>query len=73
MGDNLNDFTTGADTSPTARLALEEEFAAWWGTRWIVTPNPSYGGWEGALHGFDWGASEAEQRRRKLEHLAPWR
>lgn len=49
FGDQLGDFLTVADNSPAAREALMQRHAAWWGERWWMLPNPSYGGWEGAL------------------------
>jgi acid phosphatase len=69
VGDNLNDFTSGARTTPEARTALAERYADHWGTRWIVMPNPAYGGWEGALRGFERGLSRREVLRRKYEQL----
>jgi len=73
VGDNLNDFTSGAHASVAERLALAERYAGYWGARWILTPNPSYGGWEGALFDYDYGLSREEIRERKLRHLRPWR
>jgi 5'-nucleotidase (lipoprotein e(P4) family) len=66
VGDNLGDFTAGTEPRkvqlPTAAAAenaaaerirdgLVLDFAAWWGTRWFLIPNPSYGGWETVLRG----------------------
>ena len=72
-GDNLNDFLSGARTTPEARRELVMGHAAFWGTRWIVMPNPAYGGWEGALYGFDHGLPREEILRRKYQRLDPWR
>ena len=51
IGDNFEDFVSvpDADKSVAGRVALEERYAAWWGTKWIVLPNPTYGSWEQAL------------------------
>jgi acid phosphatase len=65
VGDNLGDFAPGtelrkADQLPSglaaeaavverARNALVHDFAEHWGTRWILVPNPVYGGWESVL------------------------
>jgi acid phosphatase len=73
VGDNLNDFTGGAHDSVEARRALAERYSGYWGARWIITPNPSYGGWEGALTGFERGLSRAERIRRKRSFLESWR
>lgn len=49
MGDNLGDFVDGHAAPVTVRAALMEPYRVWWGTRWFMLPNPSYGGWEGAI------------------------
>lgn len=49
LGDNLGDFLDGHAVAPEARAALIEPYAGWWGRRWFMLPNPSYGGWESAL------------------------
>ena len=73
IGDNLNDFTSGARTSPEQRRALARRHAGFWGSRWILLPNPAYGGWEGALYGFDRDLSRDEILARKHRQLRPWR
>jgi 5'-nucleotidase (lipoprotein e(P4) family) len=49
VGDNLGDFVDGYDTTVPARAALVEPFAGWWGRRWFMLPNPTYGSWESAI------------------------
>ena len=49
MGDNLGDFVDGSAVNVTTRAALIEPYRAWWGSRWFMLPNPSYGGWEAAI------------------------
>lgn len=67
VGDNLGDFAPGteprraADTPRGAavecaqveadRARLVEAMAGWWGQRWILIPNPSYGGFESVVRG----------------------
>lgn len=48
LGDNLGDFMDGVNASIAARQALIARYADWWGVRWFVLPNPSYGSWESA-------------------------
>ncbi len=69
FGDDLNDFVTGSRASLEERNALVEEHDAYWGSRWFVLPNPSYGGWEGALTEFDYGLDPDPRLGRKYEHL----
>lgn len=50
IGDNMGDFCAGMDTNDGAlrnEIAAEKERLV--GERWIVLPNPIYGGWESAL------------------------
>jgi len=48
LGDNLGDFLDGINTGVGERRAMVETYKRWWGERWIMLPNPSYGSWEGA-------------------------
>ncbi len=73
VGDNFGDFAAEVDTSVTARRQRGRAFREYWGTRWIVLPNPQYGSWEGALHGFEYGRPPLRLLDAKHEHLTPKR
>jgi 5'-nucleotidase (lipoprotein e(P4) family) len=49
IGDNFEDFVAGTRASVADRAALMQRFESFWGRKWIVLPNPTYGSWEGAL------------------------
>jgi len=49
IGDNFEDFIAGTRTSVADRAALLQKYESFWGRKWIVLPNPTYGSWEGAL------------------------
>lgn len=49
LGDNLGDFVDIDRSDRTQRDAVVSRYAAWWGERWFMQPNPSYGSWERAL------------------------
>jgi 5'-nucleotidase (lipoprotein e(P4) family) len=49
LGDNLGDFMDGVATSIAARQSLIAPYADWWGVRWFMLPNPTYGSWESAV------------------------
>ena len=49
LGDNLGDFLDGVKATPAQRAALVEPYNDWWGRRWFMFANPSYGSWENAL------------------------
>ena len=61
LGDDLGDFVTDAAGTPEARRSRAEPHADWWGQRWIMLPNPSYGSWERAIVG---AASDGIAARR---------
>lgn len=69
VGDNLGDFVSGVRVSLAERDALAEKHRAYWGTRWIMLPNPQYGSWEGAVIDFDYSSSDEERLRRKFDAL----
>lgn len=73
VGDDLNDFVAHSEISLAERQALVERHAAFWGSRWIILPNPAYGSWEGAIHGYDFSLPRQEILRRKYELLDAWR
>ncbi len=50
FGDNLGDFVGNILTNETARNALVAGKKDWWGQRWFMLPNPSYGSWEEILN-----------------------
>lgn len=49
IGDNVEDFVSGTRASIADRAWLMQKYEAFWGRKWIVLPNPTYGSWEGAL------------------------
>lgn len=65
VGDDLNDFVPADGVLVEQRSALAERHAEFWGTRWIVIPNPAYGSWERTLWGSDFDLSAAERLKRK--------
>jgi acid phosphatase len=73
LGDNFGDFVAESDTTVAARRARGEAFQKYWGTRWIVLPNPQYGSWEGALFDFNYGLSPRRILERKHDRLVPKR
>lgn len=49
FGDNIGDFLDGVSASIEARQELAAPYADWWGKRWFMLPNPTYGSWENAI------------------------
>lgn len=69
FGDQLGDFVQPRPNTLQNRSALMEQFGGWFGQRWWMLANPSYGDWQPALFGNDWGLSPAAQRAAKQRAL----
>ena len=70
IGDNAGDFYSGFTHSNQAyRDSLTTVYKYYWGTKWIVLPNPIYGDWESALFDYDYGLPESEKLRIKFNKL----
>jgi acid phosphatase len=67
VGDNLGDFMDAVDVTPEQRQAMWDGHADFWGTRWIVLPNPQYGSWVKALL-----PSTTDSNAALREALQPW-
>jgi len=69
FGDQIGDMVTIEANNPAGRQAALEPYLGWFGERWWVLPNPTYGSWEPALFNNAWSLPEAERRRMKYEAL----
>ena len=69
IGDNLGDFNEGYKASVAARRTLVTDFSDYWGSRWIMIANPTYGSWEQALYDFDNALTPTMIRQKKLDAL----
>ena len=73
FGDQLGDFTAVEPNTPDARAALMATHGEWFGERWWMLPNPSYGDWQPAVFDNDWGQSPQQRRDAKRRALDPAR
>jgi 5'-nucleotidase (lipoprotein e(P4) family) len=62
VGDDLGDFVVDPSGTPEERETRAAAQADWWGRRWIMIPNPTYGSWERAITG---GSKDPNAARRK--------
>lgn len=69
FGDQLGDFVQVVANTPEARDALYLQHQAWFGERWWMLPNPSYGSWEPAVFNNDWRQPREARREAKVEAL----
>ena len=51
IGDDLGDFVVNAAGTPEERQTRTAPNSEWWGRRWIMLPNPTYGSWERGVIG----------------------
>ncbi len=69
FGDQLGDFVQIVANTPDGRGKLHEEYADWFGERWWMLPNPSYGSWEPAIFNNAWDQPRAMRRQAKRDAL----
>ncbi|SKA22673.1 5'-nucleotidase, lipoprotein e(P4) family [Novilysobacter spongiicola] len=69
FGDQLGDFVRVEPNSPAHRRGLVETHGDWFGERWWILPNPSYGDWQPAVFDNQWSRPAAERRAAKRDAL----
>jgi len=69
FGDQLGDFVDILANTPEARTALLDEYGDWFGERWWMLANPSYGGWEPAQFNNAWNQPAGARREAKRAAL----
>jgi len=70
LGDNLDDFIEGSQAPAPERRRMAQQYADYWGSRWIILPNAMYGHWEAAFFDFDYHLPRSELMQRKLKGLS---
>jgi len=69
FGDQLGDFVQVLANTPDARGKLLADYHDWFGERWWMLPNPTYGGWEPAQFNNAWDQPRDARRAAKREAL----
>ncbi len=69
FGDQVGDFTAPAANTPAAREAMVDGHGGWFGERWWMLPNPTYGGWEPAVFDNAWDRTRGQRREAKRDAL----
>ena len=69
FGDQLGDFAQILVNTPEARAELQEQHRGWFGERWWMLPNPTYGSWEPAVFNNDWRQPLEQRRALKRDAL----
>lgn len=69
FGDQLGDFVQIPVNTQEGRAALLDEHDDWFGERWWMLPNPTYGSWESAVFNNAWDQPAEARRAAKREAL----
>ncbi|MFZ2754411.1 MAG: 5'-nucleotidase, lipoprotein e(P4) family [Lysobacteraceae bacterium] len=69
FGDQLGDFAQILANTPEARAELQAQHRGWFGQRWWMLPNPTYGSWEPAVFNNDWRQPREQRRALKRDAL----
>jgi 5'-nucleotidase (lipoprotein e(P4) family) len=69
FGDQMGDFVQVIANTRDGREQLLGEYADWFGERWWMLPNPTYGSWEPALFNNDWAQPREARRQAKRDAL----
>lgn len=69
FGDQLGDFVQVVANTPDGRAQLLQQYHDWFGERWWMLPNPSYGSWEPALFNNDFAQPRAARHQAKRDAL----
>jgi len=69
FGDQLGDFVDILANTTEARTELFDTYGDWFGERWWMLANPSYGGWEPAQFNNAWDQPAGARREAKRSAL----
>ena len=69
FGDSLTDMNDPKSPSVKDRYQDVMENANQFGSKYIILPCPTYGGWEGALYGGNYNISNAQKTKDRKSHL----
>jgi len=72
VGDNLGDFTDQSEGTIEERAAIIDHHGDFWGGRWVMIPNPMYGGWQGAALAGSAPQTQQEYEEALLGPAATW-
>jgi 5'-nucleotidase (lipoprotein e(P4) family) len=69
VGDQLGDFIDVENNTVAARAEAAKAYEGWFGERWFMLPNPTYGSWDSAVLGNQRGAAAAEKHQIRVQSL----
>lgn len=72
IGDNFSDFVDDYKGTPAQRKAVYDKYSDYWGTRWIVLANPTYGSFESSPYRSNYRLPVEKKRAMKIDAITPW-
>ena len=69
FGDQIGDFVQVVSNTRQDRDQLYADYNDWFGERWWMLPNPTYGSWEPALFNNEWSLPTDARRQAKRDAL----
>ncbi len=69
FGDQIGDFVQVVSNTREGRDQLYADYNDWFGERWWMLPNPTYGSWEPALFNNEWSLPKDARRQAKRDAL----
>ena len=69
FGDQIGDFVEVPANTRESRAQLYDQYNDWFGERWWMLPNPTYGSWEPALFNNEWAQPKEARRQAKRDAL----
>jgi len=69
FGDQIGDFVQVVSNTRQDRDQLYADYNDWFGERWWMLPNPTYGSWEPALFNNEWSLPKDARRQAKRDAL----
>jgi acid phosphatase len=69
FGDQIGDFVQVVSNTRADREQLYADYNDWFGERWWMLPNPTYGSWEPALFNNEWSLPADARRQAKRDAL----
>lgn len=69
IGDDYNDFAYLGKVVPEKRKEKADSHESYWGKKWFILPNPTYGSFDKALWDYDYSLEENRKRELKYSYL----
>jgi 5'-nucleotidase (lipoprotein e(P4) family) len=69
VGDQLGDFIDVDSNTVAARAEAAKPYTNWFGERWFMLPNPTYGSWDSAILGNQRGAEAPAKHQIRRDAL----